>query len=219
MRAEIPLFPLNLVLFPGMPLTLHIFEERYKAMVRHCLDHEQPFGVVLIKHGQEALGPLAEPHLIGTTARIFRVEKLTKGRMHIIAVGEQRFKLLDWHITPQDFMQGEVEYLAFAEEPKGDLYFESDELRPWLRNYLSLLERAGMLRGTMKNLPPDPIELGYLAAYLLQTPARHKQILLEQDTGADLLAETRELYRKEVVLMRALEKSPPPREGIESQLN
>ena len=58
---EIPLFPLNTVLFPNAPLRLHIFEERYKRMVNDCLAEKQPFGVVLIRHGLEALGPLAEP--------------------------------------------------------------------------------------------------------------------------------------------------------------
>jgi Lon protease-like protein len=55
---ELPLFPLNTVLFPGMPLTLHIFEDRYKRMIRTCLKTRQPFGVVLVRHGQEAFGPL-----------------------------------------------------------------------------------------------------------------------------------------------------------------
>ena len=65
---ELPLFPLNIVLFPGMPLSLHIFEDRYKLLIGKCLQERQPFGVVLIKKGIEALGPLAEPHHIGCTA-------------------------------------------------------------------------------------------------------------------------------------------------------
>ena len=58
--AQLSLFPLNLVLFPGMPLPLHIFEERYKAMIGDCVEREQPFGIVLIKEGQE-VGDPAEP--------------------------------------------------------------------------------------------------------------------------------------------------------------
>ena len=59
--VEIPLFPLNTVLFPNMPLSLHIFEPRYKIMVEQCLSREEPFGVALIQKGREALGPLPEP--------------------------------------------------------------------------------------------------------------------------------------------------------------
>ena len=58
--AELPLFPLNVVLFPGMPLPVHIFEEQYKGMIEDCLDRDKPFGVVLIKEGQE-VGDPAKP--------------------------------------------------------------------------------------------------------------------------------------------------------------
>ena len=61
---ELPLFPLNTVLFPGMPLGLHIFEDRYKLMIGQCVQERRPFGVVLIRSGQEALGPSG-----GTTPR------------------------------------------------------------------------------------------------------------------------------------------------------
>ena len=75
----LPLFPLNLVLFPGMPLPLHILEERYRAMIGECRDTEQPFGVVLIKEGLEVGGP-ADPFMTGTSARIVRVEDMDDGR-------------------------------------------------------------------------------------------------------------------------------------------
>ena len=67
--SELALFPLNLVLFPGMRLPLHIFEERYKAMIGACIEAEEPFGVLLIKEGQESGEPV-EPVQVGTTARI-----------------------------------------------------------------------------------------------------------------------------------------------------
>jgi Lon protease-like protein len=90
---ELPLFPLNTVLFPGMPLPLRIFEERYKLMIRFCIENNQPFGVVLIRQGLEALGRLAEPYEIGCTARIIEVEPLAKGQMNISTLGEKRFRI------------------------------------------------------------------------------------------------------------------------------
>ena len=69
---QLSLFPLNVVLFPGMPMPLHIFEERYKAMIGECVDREEPFGIILIKEGQE-VGEPAEPVKVGTTARIVQV--------------------------------------------------------------------------------------------------------------------------------------------------
>ena len=77
---ELPLFPLNTVLFPGMPLTLHIFEDRYKLMIGKCIQERQPFGVVLIRRGLEALGPVADTHSVGCMAFIRQVERLEQGR-------------------------------------------------------------------------------------------------------------------------------------------
>src|SRR5205814_5524803 len=84
------LFPLNTVLFPGMPLPLHIFEERYKLMIGRCLEEERPFGVVLIQSGPE-VGGTAVPHRVGTTAHIAAVRRLDDGRMNLIAIGQERF--------------------------------------------------------------------------------------------------------------------------------
>ena len=106
--VELPLFPLNTVLFPTAPLTLHIFEERYKEMVSRCIAEDIPFGVVLIREGQEVGSP-ALPFEVGTTAQIVSVEKLLQGRMNLIAVGRERFRLLDTsHARP--YLVGRVEF-------------------------------------------------------------------------------------------------------------
>ena len=89
-RLDLPLFPLNCVLFPNELLPLHIFEERYKAMINNCLDGVPEFGVVLIKSGSE-VGGQADPHLVGTVARIRQTQGLDDGRMMIVVVGKQRF--------------------------------------------------------------------------------------------------------------------------------
>ncbi|MCH8222137.1 MAG: LON peptidase substrate-binding domain-containing protein [Chloroflexi bacterium] len=72
MSETLPIFPLNTVLFPGAPLPLRIFEPRYREMLKRCLDGDRRFGVALIKSGPEVGGP-AEPHDVGTVARIERV--------------------------------------------------------------------------------------------------------------------------------------------------
>jgi uncharacterized protein len=92
---ELPLFPLNTVLFPGMPIQLYIFEQRYKEMIHDCLKSSQPFGVVLIRNGKEANSHLAEPHYVGCSARILDVEPLEEGRMNLVALGQQRFRILE----------------------------------------------------------------------------------------------------------------------------
>ena len=87
---EIPLFPLNTVLFPGARLPLNIFEDRYKLMLKQCLEGPSQFGVVLISKGNE-VGGAAEPYEVGTTARILAVEETEDGRYLIEVEGETRF--------------------------------------------------------------------------------------------------------------------------------
>jgi len=107
---ELPLFPLNnVVLFPGMTLPLHIFEERYKAMIGACSEHDAPFGVLLIKEGQE-VGDPAHPFQIGTTARITEVQQLEDGRMNITTVGERRFEVVEI-IQQVPHLVGIIQYL------------------------------------------------------------------------------------------------------------
>src|SRR6266487_1733603 len=93
-EEKLALFPLNTVLFPGMPLPLHIFEERYKLMIGRCIEEERPFGVVLIRSGPEVGGP-ATPHPVGTIAQIAGWKSLDEGRMNVIAVGQERFRIIE----------------------------------------------------------------------------------------------------------------------------
>src|SRR6185503_20499344 len=85
--AEIPLFPLNTVLFPGGPLPLRIFEPRYVDMVRYCMRERAPFGVVLIRAGTE-VGQVTSAADVGTSARIVDFFQLPDGLLGITCVGE-----------------------------------------------------------------------------------------------------------------------------------
>lgn len=93
MTERLRLFPLQTVLFPGMSLSLQVFEERYRTLVAECLESREPFGVVLIKQGAE-VGGNAVPYSVGTTARIRRMSPTRDGRLAIEAVGERRFRIL-----------------------------------------------------------------------------------------------------------------------------
>ena len=116
----LPLFPLNVVLFPDAAIPLHIFEERYKLMVQMCLDGDSQFGVVLIKSGSE-VGDPAEPHGVGTVARIIDVERLDEGRMRLAIVGRERFRIEE--ITQRvPYIEGRVGIL----EEDGDETFKEN---------------------------------------------------------------------------------------------
>ena len=103
MSALLPLFPLDLVLLPGTPLPLHIFEPRYREMISECLDHSQHFGVIRGKEQE-----LAE---IGCTAEILTVtKKYPDGRMDIVTEGRSRFEVIQLN-QERSFLRAEVLFL------------------------------------------------------------------------------------------------------------
>ncbi len=121
--ARYPIFPLNIVLFPGQSLPLHIFEERYKAMLQRCLRERIPFGLVLIK--ESSRGGRGTPHSIGTFARVTQVEEVAEGRCslpaphrgscyHIMCRGDKRFRVTTLDRREAEYLVGDVE--AFADE-------------------------------------------------------------------------------------------------------
>jgi Lon protease-like protein len=201
---ELPLFHLNTVLFPGMPLHLHIFEDRYKQMIRFCLDKHQPFGVVLIRRGLEAHGPLAEPFEIGCTARIVHHRTLDEGRMNIIAVGEDRFRIRSLETRKTPYLIGWVDQFPLDISLDSELERAIEKLKPWLKVYLQMLPHEEAAGFDSIQIPDDPTALIYLAAVLLQVPPLKKQEFLSAERAGNLLVELLTAYRREIALLRAL---------------
>ncbi len=199
---DLPIFPLNTVLFPGMPLKLHIFEERYKLMIGRCYHSGQPFGVALIKSGQE-VGGRAEPFLIGCTAIISEMEPLPGGRMNIVAVGRERFMAHNFKYD-QPFLVAEVENLALANADTITLNRTSRTLRPWVQRYLQTLADASETKFDIQQLPDEPLQLAYLASFLLNVQIEQKQDLLSIDSADELVSNLRTIYRREVTLLDAM---------------
>ena len=183
----LPLFPLNVVLFPGMPLPLHIFEERYKAMIGNCLERKEPFGIILIKEGQE-VGEPAEPVRIGTTARILQVERLQEGQMNIMTRGERRFELVE--ITQRvPHLAGQVKYLA--EEAGEESPAAIAEIREGYAEFLRKLTALSGGWSAQAETPEDPVQLSFAIASSLATsialPGDTRQELLESSTAKERL--------------------------------
>ena len=201
---DLALFPLNTVLFPGMPLQLHIFEPRYRVMIQQCLDTQQPFGVVLIHQGLEAYGPLATPVQMGCTARIINTIPLEGERMNLTAVGEERFRILKLN-DKLPYLVGEVEAVPLERPSSIELVRGARHLAPWVSEYLRLVNRidpdnAPDLAGI--DLPEDPLVKLYLAASILHVPATEKQPLLEVTYASELLSHVVRLYRRETAVLR-----------------
>lgn len=186
-----------------MPLPLHIFETRYKQMIRECLEGEGLFGVVLIRHGSEALGPLAEPYEIGCTARISEAQPLEEGRMQITAIGERRFKI---YSLSQDlpYLVGQVDYYSLDMEAQESLEPITRQLTSKVRQYVQLLNQVDTIDLNPEELPEDPQELAYLAAILLQMPPQDKQMLLTSQNILEMLKSTNQAYTREIAFLEAI---------------
>jgi Lon protease-like protein len=197
---DMPLFPLkNVVLFPGMVMPLHIFELRYREMINRCVDEHIPFGIVLIDHGQE-VGVSAQPHMIGTAARIVRVERLDDGCMNITTVGTQRFRILELKHN-QSYLAGTVcqfPVVNGATKLAGEL---AQRVRPQVMDYVELLSRASNTNLRLDRLPEDPLTLAFMIAIALQVKAEDKQKVLEQQGIPEILSMESRLISRETKLL------------------
>jgi Lon protease-like protein len=202
----LPLFPLNMVLFPGLPLRLNIFEPRYKQMIKRCLETGEKFGIVLIKRGSEALGPLAEPYLIGCTAQLVQVEPTSDERYDITAIGRERFRILSLDRTTFPYLTAMVETFPFTGQDQTILQMASQPLRYWVKRYFEALAQATHTQMDSRYIPNDPVGLAFLATYLLQVPPAEKQEILEIEHMDQLLHTVVELYRREVAFVKRLNK-------------
>ncbi len=174
---ELPLFPLNTVLFPGASLPLHIFEERYKQMINQCLESGSAFGVLLIRSGNE-VGVPAEPFGVGTTASIVHVQRLQEGRLNLVCLGGQRFRVVR-SLGEQPYPVGEVETLASSDDgPEiGDLADTAAALfGEYYRLFLALSGQWARALG----MPGEPGPLADFIASRLAVSLWTKQRLLEE---------------------------------------
>lgn len=189
---ELPLFPLNTVLFPSLPLPLHIFEERYKLMIGTCAVTDRQFGVCLIKEGVEVGGP-AEPYEIGTLARIAEIERMPDGRMNLMTFGVTRFRILSM-VQREPYLIGRVELLEGpAEQTDQEIVLDVADR---LLSYLQLVRGVQRLPNR-DDLISDVDRLSYLVAATLNIPPATRQELLEVDSTATRLREVRAMLRRE----------------------
>ena len=167
--ALLPLFPLDLVLLPGVPLPLHIFEPRYKEMIKECLDQNRAFGIIRSKG--EALAT------IGCTAEIMNVLKTyPDGRMNILAEGKKRFEVLQVN-QERAFLRAEVFYLDDASDPAA-----SEEVEKAIRLHGQIMELAGARPEEIEK--SDTEQLAYRLAGSLPFDPDFQQALLEMSSEA-----------------------------------
>jgi Lon protease-like protein len=174
--VEMPLFPLNTVLFPGGNLPLRIFEPRYLSMISSCMKRGEGFGVMLIGAGQEA-GKAADFHAMGTSASIVDFDQLDDGMLGVTCRGGQRIRVLSHDVQPDQLIVAEVETL---EEITRTLPQQYAILQTFLRELLEH-DEAEAYRQWLKEDWGNATWIGYRLAELLPLTLSSKQALLEMD--------------------------------------
>jgi Lon protease-like protein len=204
----IPLFPLSHVLLPGMPLPLHIFEQRYRQLLADVRDGEAlgAFGVIALRTGTEAVTPGTagdaggpDVEAVGTVAEILEVQTQDDGTSDVLAVASQRFRVLSLIPDGKPYLRAEVEYL---EEPDGALTVAQETRARQLIDVYDamLIKLAG--RGTGAELPDDPNQLSYHLSARLPLPPAERQALLVDDSTAERLVRIARLLRREIALLQ-----------------
>ena len=145
-----PLFPLGTVLYPGLVLPLHIFEDRYRQLVRDLLDGPEPqqFGVIAIRKGRETgVDGISALYEIGCTATLRQVMRRDDGRFDLVTVGAQRFRLLELdHSRP--YLQCEIELLTEETGDRRRPALAAQAVQRAFRDYLDALANQGQPRST-----------------------------------------------------------------------
>ncbi len=200
--SDIPLFPLNVVLMPGAPLPLHIFEDRYKQMIDECLEAESEFGMVLADDGGT--------RDVGCTAKIVElVERYDDGRMLILVEGERRFRLNNVNSDSKPYYVGEIEYIE-EDESKEDVSGLAEEC-------IALLERVveAATEGSVGiEIEPPYSNLSFAIAGRIEFEIETRQQILE------LTSEKARLEKVKELLSAAAEKLEKDKEVREkSQTN
>lgn len=194
--AELPLFPLNTVLFPRGPLPLRIFEARYVDMVRRCMREGSCFGVVLLQGGGET-GPVSGVAAIGTSARIVDFNLLKDGLLGITCRGERRFRVLRLWRQDDGLNMGEVEWL---DPPLSVAAAAAIAVPPEHRHLADLLRRVlpelGEVYAGIEPRYDDADWVGARLVEILPIGLGDKQSLLEMQDPLERLAVLSPLIRR-----------------------
>jgi Lon protease-like protein len=212
MSEMLPLFPLGTVLYPGMVLPLHIFEDRYRRLVGDLLDGPEPrrFGVIAIRKGRETgVDGVHSLYRIGCTAVLRRVEKHEDGRFDLVTAGTQRFRLLALDRT-LPYLRGEVEMLA--DQPVGQAAATPlvRAVQVAFRGYLDALTEWGGATVRVEDLPDEPVLLSFIVAAAMVIDLPERQGLLDEPDTLGRLGAERTLLSREAAMLRATTSRPAP---------
>lgn len=197
MPETLPMFPLGTVLLPGMVLPLHVFEPRYRELVRDVLDGDRRFGVVLIERGHEVGGQDSRTS-VGTIAEVVRAEELDDGRWVLIAVGTDRIRVDEW-LADDPYPTARVTtWPDGGVEPDGELLTEVGRR---LQRVLGLAAELGEEVPEV-DLDAEPLTASFQAVILSPLGPQDTQHLLSRPDAQERLAHLSDLLDDQEQVLR-----------------
>jgi uncharacterized protein len=238
MSQTLPLFPLGTVLFPGIPLPLRVFEQRYRQMVRDLLEGASggsgplgsgvspgktvpprtstapgQFGVIAIRKGRETgADGISALYDIGCTAALRQVAEHDDGQFDLVCVGTRRFRLVRVDDS-LPYLRAEVEQLAEDVGDEAAARAVAEAVREGFRRYLDALAGRGVTQArqvSAADLPGEPARLSYLVAAMMAVDLPHKQALLAEPDALRRLNAERALLSRETAMLHTLTSTPAP---------
>ncbi|MBI3974110.1 MAG: LON peptidase substrate-binding domain-containing protein [Chloroflexi bacterium] len=225
MPGQLPVFPLNTVLFPGAPLPLHIFEQRYRTMIGACLEMVEPsFAVMLIREGDEVvedaathqvIGRPVVPHEVGTIAKIVQADRLSDGRFQLVCIGTRRVRLQRM-VQREPYLVAELAPLDDDEpaEAAAALAALATRVRGLAAELLVTIAQSQTLEGALRPetldalaaaIPTEAAELSYFVTRMLAAAsAAEKQAILAATSARERLRLEMPLVEREQRLRRQL---------------
>ena len=207
--GTLPMFPLNSVIFPGLSIPLHVFEDRYRALVHHLLRVENPidrvFGSVGIREGYEVGDHGAQSlYRVGCRVQLTEVESHADGTFDIVAVGLERIELQRLE-TSGEFPRGHV-----VDLPETDAPVTAEILEQARATFTAYRVALASIRSDpySGSLPQDPTYLSWMLAAVAPLPMQERQALLEAEDASRRLVMVTDLLRSELRAMNVIPSLP-----------
>ncbi|MGE0002261.1 MAG: LON peptidase substrate-binding domain-containing protein [Fimbriimonadaceae bacterium] len=195
---ELPLFPMDLVLFPYASLQVHVVDARFKSLIRHCVKMDQSFGIVLTRPSAQGR-QTDDAYLVGTAARVLSVQSFDDGNLEVSVKGERRFRIrkLD---ESGEFPVGMVEAVVELEvESSPRAHALSYKTREYTEAYIASQFSMAAYKVAMVRLPQDMTALSFLVANLLHIENIEKQRMLETTDTLERLAELIPILERQIL--------------------
>src|SRR5205085_1771489 len=195
---ELPLFPLPLVLFPGVPLPLHIFETRYQSMLADIRVRDSLFGLSYFNVAEAESAHPSVGH-IGCVAEVTEVQSLPEGRSNIMTIGLIRYRVESYVKSVEPYLVARVEFFEDEEEDPAFLEQRSDEV---LKLFMRIARAVRVINDEQANLPDlpqtEPERLSFLIAAAMDLETDVKLELLELRSTSERLKRLRDLLARAV---------------------